>query len=432
MQPKHGFAIAILMLLLLTPAWPLVGMTEPFVSEGEFLHSEGENGSQTNSQVVYGSEQYLAVWQEMPRRSTTINEIRAARLKPDGQNLDAGGFRVAARPSYFAMARPIFDGEQYYLAWIEYPRENLADDPGVIYGARVDPHGRVLEPGGRILDGSRIRKDLPDLAFGDHGGLLVWRQGGNQIIARRLDPRAGTFDERQIIVFEGKNAMSPHVAHTAGVFLVVWERWSGSAETEGLYAARVDTTGTVLDVPAIQLAKKLGHGRNALLAADAKGFLVIWENGWESTENGVKGISLQGAKVGVDGRVTELDSLSIAGGSIFKTLADVAFDGTNYLIAWWEVQPFSDSASKPFPPSPFIVPEKKEMRAARVSPTGRILEGHGFTIRPETEPIVFRVDRESLACDGRSRCLVTYTDFDHRLHIKKFRISRRVIDLRDR
>jgi len=118
---------------------------------GKFLDPEGIRvcsapDLQEWPAVAFDGTNFLVVWQDF--RSGKHYSIYAARVTPAGKLLDENGFAVAAGSWNQARPAVAFAGGNYLVVWMdarEYPVYG-------IYGARVSPSGKVLDPDGLPLD----------------------------------------------------------------------------------------------------------------------------------------------------------------------------------------------------------------------------------------------------------------------------------------
>ena len=102
--------------------------------------------------VAFDGRNFLVVWQDF--RSGTRYDIRGARVSPSGKVLDPGGFAVATGPHNQARPGVAFAAGNYLVVWMD-----ARDSPTYgIFGCRVTPAGKVLDPGGLALDVEDARK----------------------------------------------------------------------------------------------------------------------------------------------------------------------------------------------------------------------------------------------------------------------------------
>lgn len=309
------------------------------VGAEEFLISSPAGGSsKTNPDVGFGGGQYFVAWQK-------DDNIHGTRVLPDGTVLDVGGIQL---PEYSGSvsgpdekAAVAFDGTQFMVTYQSYifdmgcviPGTHLRD---LILVARVAPDGTVVDTLADTLD-SRCRLEeggveTPAIASHGDGCLASWIRGsgsgiqGDSTRGAIVTPSLGK-DPLEIRGYLGvfQYARSPAVAYGGGNYLAAWADFR-DVTTYDLYAARVTPSGTVLD-PDGNLVSSAGSADEDLpaIAFGASTFLVVWQRSGE----------IRGARIATDGTVLDPDGFIIHGGSS----ADVAFDGTSFLVVWQEGSP---------------------------------------------------------------------------------------------
>src|SRR5262249_33753549 len=128
--------------------------------------------------------------------------------------------------------------------------------------------------------------------------------------------------------------------------LVAWQDDRPGAT--GIYGARVTPSGTVLDPSGLPLWPRARHyGRAPALASDGTQWMMV------VTDDR----TLWAVRIASDGTVLDPDGIPIATGSFIDDQS-VAFDGSNFLVAW------QDGA----------------LKTARLSSTGTLLDPTPHTI----------------------------------------------------
>lgn len=96
--------------------------------------------------VAFDGDNFLVVWQDM--RSGTAHDVYAARVSSAGKVLDRDGFVVAE--GHYNQARPSVAATRdgWLVVWMDIRNYPVYG----IYGARVSPGGKVLDPHGIPLD----------------------------------------------------------------------------------------------------------------------------------------------------------------------------------------------------------------------------------------------------------------------------------------
>jgi hypothetical protein len=180
-----------------------------------------------------------------------------------------------------------------------------SDGPDDLYGARIDSAGHVLDPDGRSIATSGS-VTAPALAFNGTNFLVAWT-----------------------------DSFGYHV-----------------------HVSRITPAGAILSPAATTMPGNADRSSGASVASDGTGFLVDWR--FDSSDHGIRAarVSAAGALVDQTPIVVTEDETNVADGS-----PAVAFDGTDYLVAWWR-----------------RTVETPELRAARVTTGGTVVDVDGITL----------------------------------------------------
>jgi large repetitive protein len=261
-------------------------------------------------------------------------DIYAGRIGPNGTRLDGSGIAIATAPGHQLEPSVAFDGTNHLVVWQHLPTETADDYRSDIFGARVTRAGEVLDPAG-----------IPIATTTDH-------------------------EDRPVVAFDGTN------------YLVAWHESTG-----GIHATRVSTAGTVLDSTALTISS---GGWNAAVTYGGGSYLVVWKNGSESR--------IIASRVGTDGSVLDPAGVTISPSAHGLAEPAIAFDGTNYLVAW------DDNRNDPW----------GDIFAARVSPAGTVLDPSGIAVAANSPPTGPAQREPSVAANGSF--LVAWRD-DRRLGV---------------
>jgi hypothetical protein len=195
-----------------------------------------------------------------------------------------------------------------------------------IYAARLQTTGGVPDNRGiRIGNGSGIQTE-PSIAYNGTDYLVVWqdaRNGNNDIFGARVTPAGAVLGEFAISTAAGEQT-KPTIAANGATWLVTWEdAQTGAGEVR---AARVDSGGSVLDAGGIVVATGATSIRVPAVACDGTQCLVAWNQG--GGQGDVLG-SLVNVATGTPGT-----AFTIISQPSDQTQPSIAFDGSNYLVAW--------------------------------------------------------------------------------------------------
>ena len=118
------------------------------------------------------------------------------------------------------------------------------------------------------------------------------------------------------------------VAFAGTHFLVVWTD-NRFATANDIYAARVDTAGTVLDPSGIPISIVAADKNSPAVAFDGTNALVIWADKRSGTS-----FDIYGARVSAAGTVLDPNGIPVSTAAEDQSAPTLVFDGTHYLVAW--------------------------------------------------------------------------------------------------
>jgi hypothetical protein len=223
-----------------------------------------------------------------------------------------------------------FDGTNYLVVWYD-DRSGSSD----ITGARVSQTGTVLDTAGIAISMAANNQSSPSVAFDGTNYLVVWhdtRSGGYiDIYGARVNPAGTVLDPAGIAISTATYWQSfPSVTFDGTNYFVVWQDRRSYTYCD-IYGARVNPAGTVLDPAGIAISTATFDQFYPSVAFDGTNYLVVWFD----TRSAITR-DIYGARVNPAGTV--LDPAGIALSTTANNLASpsVAFDGTNYLVVWEE------------------------------------------------------------------------------------------------
>lgn len=242
-------------------------------------------------------------------------------------------------------------------------------------GLLLDPSVFVIDSG--VTYAAVSQRDAA-VGFNGENFLVVWEDGrgvGADIHGARVDTSGAVLDLSSLpIARAAGNQVQPAVAWCHSLYLVVWQD-TRRGSPGSIYGARVSRLGTVLDPEGVVIhADQYGQGYPEVAAGDS-GWLVVWEQ---------QGTTLDvfGARVGLSGRVLDPRGIVIASGAGDQRAPAVAYDGRNFMVVWqtnryggWMVW------------------------GTRVNEPGRVLDPGGFPIAGDASQ-VFPAEEPSVASDA--------------------------------
>jgi len=318
--------------------------------------------------VAFDGTNYLVAWQD--NRLDSI-DMYCARVSPQGVVLDPGGIRLSRGVNWQFEPSVAFDGTNYLVLWWDWDGQN----PSSICAARVTPQGGVLDPGGFSVcagcDGW-----YPALACGAGQYFPVWQdeRAGVDVYAARVTPQGAVLDTAGLLVSAASNEQwSPAAAFNGTNYLATWEDYR-NGEYADVYAARVSASGVVLDPGGIPVARAVEDQDWAAAASNGTDYLVTWEDSRSGSDD-----DIYAARVSTQGSVPDTSGIEICTYSEDQSRPDVACGSTDYLVAWHDRRN-----------------GQTDVYAARVTPGGVVLDPDGIGVSLAAE----RQELPALSWDG--------------------------------
>ena len=341
-------------------------------------------GNQTAPSVAFDGTNYLVAWQDA--RSGTTADIYGARVNQAGAVLDAAGIPISTAANNQTVPSVAFGGTNYLVAWEDY-RSGNSD----IYGARVSQAGAVLDPAGIGISTAANYQTVPSVAFDGTNYLVAWQDtrsgvGNPDIYGARVSQAGVVLDLAGIAISTAAYYESaPSVAFDGTNYLVAWED-GRSGTNYDIYGARVSQAGAVLDPAGIAISTAASNQTVSSVTFGGTNYLVAW------ADLRVDGstFDIYGARVNQAGVVLDLAGIAISTAANSQAAPSVAFDGTNYLVAWQDARSGTTA----------------DIYGARVNQAGTVLDSAGIPIStaPNTQAA------PSVAFDGTNYLVVWQDD----------------------
>ena len=299
-----------------------------------FLISKYINPQNTPA-VAFDGTNYLVVWQDYRNVTTTGYDIYGARVAPDGSILDPAGFVICNAESHQWQPSVAFDGTNYLVTWDD--QRNFSHK---IYGTRISTSGIVLDTAGIEISIGSGQKYNPALAFDGTNYFVVWEDGRDgtydlDIYGTRVSQDGTVLDPDGINLFLSVfDQVKPDIAFDGTNYLVVWQ----DDLYENIDGVRVDTDGTVLDPSGIHISTANNYRYSPSVAFDGTNYLVIWED-WRNSE-----ADIYAARVETDGTVIDDLGLAVCTETGDQTEVSIVFKNGHYFAAWMDYRngDFSD------------------------------------------------------------------------------------------
>ena len=309
--------------------------------------------------IAFDGTNFLVVWEQSPAASQDARKVYAARVSKNGQILDGAGILVSTVPGAAQSPAVAFNGTNFLVVWI-------ANTPfgGSIRGALISSQtGEILKEE-IVMSTSLAQQGSPAVASNGADFFVAWEDRRNDslgtdvdIYATRVSSAGEVLDGDSIpIAIVERNQQSPAVAFDGANFLVVWEDLRRIEP--GIYAARVDLDGQVLDGVSIPISIG-GSEDSPAVASDGTDSFVVWADSRTSPSR----TGIYGARVNRAGALFDPDGIAVLSDDFVQGTPAVAFDGTNFFVVW---ETLSTTSS--------------DVYGARVTPDGTVIDINGLAV----------------------------------------------------
>ncbi len=318
---RKGFWFPVLFLLTTTPV--LFLQADEYLLDTTVVYVPALRNQHSPS-AAFGPTNFLVVWYDNRNGSF---DIYGAVVAQSGFILDSAGIVVSDVTDNQEYPAIVFGGLNFFVVWQD--RRNGADYD--IYGARVDQDGVVLDPDGIAISTAANSQEAPSVSFDGTNYFVVWQDGRNggdyDIYGARVSQGGIVLDSFGLVVSSANGfQLSPSAVFNGTNFLTVWsDDRSGSYD---IYAARVESTGNVIDTSGICISNAPNGQEYPKVAIDTANYLVVWQD-WRNAS-----YDIYCARVNRDGMVLEASGISVSTEVNYQEYPSVAFDGANYLVVW--------------------------------------------------------------------------------------------------
>ena len=244
----------------------------------------------------------------------------------------------------------------------------------VVRGYQVDgiAHGMGL-PGLLVTGLVSDDTSVPTVASDGSDGFMTAavRQTGSSPISSRIVAAFGDAEGKLVREIDVTSATEGYmigraidVAFDGTNYLLLYSNGTSNTTPNPLLATRISRSGTVLDPAGFEIDE--GSVWMAAVAFGNSHYLVVFSRYDDASGRH----QLHGRLVTPAGNVVGASEFPIGPRDQNQLHADVAFDGTNFLVVWQQEQLLSE------PPYTTIT----TITAARVSEAGVVLDGNGLTV----------------------------------------------------
>ncbi|UCD19457.1 MAG: T9SS type A sorting domain-containing protein [candidate division WOR-3 bacterium] len=356
------------------------------LSWGGALVISDADSSQEYTSVSYGNTRYFAVWQDFRNGNY---DVYGARVSQEAIVLDPGGIAISSDTSAARTPAIAFDGNNYLTVW----RDNRNSPRSDIYGARINQEGQILDPDGFAVSTNPHTQKEPAIAFGSTNYLVVWEDNRVQpstfytgIYCARVDPQGTVLDTSGICIsFYGyRDQRNPAVAFDGANYLVVWQDERYDMD---IYGARVSQNGEVLDFGGFPISNNIfpeSPEGDPSIAFDGTNYLVVWHVLYEGAEES----NIYGARVTPDALVLDTQPIPISTEYGYQLYPAVTFDGKQYIVTWHDQRSGSDY----------------DIYGARVTAAGTVLDPSGFAVNHGQHDHIF----PDVASSGAGQIMIAW------------------------
>jgi hypothetical protein len=243
-----------------------------------------------------------------------------------GSVVDPTGISISSAAGSQSGPAVAWNGTDFLVVWNDIRSGTEYD----IYGAGVGGDGTVAQPDGILISISANGQTAPAVAWNGTHFLVVWvdaRPGNRGIYGARVDGAGTVLDPAGILITtEQFFQTSPAVAWNGTNFLVVWAGFGGGESD--IYGARVDGAGTVLDPAGIAISTAANYQTKPKVTWGLTNFLVVWEDDRTYPDN------IYGARVTGAGSVLDPAGIPISTATGQQLLPAVSFGRNKFLVVW--------------------------------------------------------------------------------------------------
>ena len=277
--------------------------------------------------VAYGGGKFFTVWND-----TRAGGVFGTRVSPKGKVLDPEGIRINLSDDEDDEANGppaiAYNGTLFFVVW---------ETRDGVLGVRVKPDGTVLGPVFTVILSDETFGPV-DIACSENICLVTMTAEGDfetDIFFKRVTKDGVVLDDPDQFVSPGNNfADDASVAWSSSreEFLIVWTDSRGGIGTEDIFGNRVTEDGEILDGDGFPISQESGAQRMPDVAWSGRRFHVVWSD----TRNGDADIF--GARVRPNGTVDDPDGIPISTASGEQTDPSVAHDDALSLVAWTDAR----------------------------------------------------------------------------------------------
>lgn len=329
-------------------------------------------GDQIGPRIAFDGTNFLVAWLD----NRNSEGVYVARVSTLGVVLDPWGIFLG-----YGSHSPVvsFDGTGYLVLW---PQSYSG-----LRAVRVTTAGEVLDVPPITVSNTSYPSDVAAMAFDGTNHLLVWSSSSDsKLYATRLSTTGAMLDTPPIVLDTVVNTSSPpSVAFDGANYLVVW------AKASDIFGRRVSPAGAVLDASPISVSTATANQVSPAVAFDGTNHFVVWQDYRNSPYSISCCSDVYGTRISPAGVVLDSAGIAVSTTAATQSQPAVAFDGTNYMVAWHDTTSGQNS-----------------LRGTHVSTAGAVSDPLGFPLS-STQAGPWSAYAPALAFGGADY-LVVWTD----------------------
>ena len=282
--------------------------------------------NQESPSIAWSGNQFFLAWEEIQAGATM--KIHGGRLSASGVIIDINGIEIASYEGFDFCTDPhVTSMDADFLVAFTKGMGDFTTTYNVI-AKRISSEGIVLDPDGLVITPENLLVEpLPAVDFSGSNALVSWtddRSFHADIYASRITPSGNLLDPEGLLVSKGYNEQfQVDLAFDGTNYLAVWCDTRNNNIFD-LYAARINDQGAVMDPGAIEIASGNQGKMNPSVAFNGTEYLVAWDNGND----------IFATRVSTAGAVTVPGGIIIYEDEFIQQKPVVASDGENWLVAW--------------------------------------------------------------------------------------------------
>jgi hypothetical protein len=342
-------------------------------SEGNIISpkqkiSIGSN-TQANGSAAWNGDNFLVVWQDW--REGQYGDVYGMRIDTTGGAIDSVVFVISRHPERSENPEIVWNGESYLVVWQDR-RDSVDWD---IYCTPVSSEGVVFDTNGLAIatvtgyPGNALDEKYPALDWGGESYLVVWLFDGRgthplQIRGRRVSATGDLLGSEVELSTDGyltPYCEAPQITWGDTSYLAVFAARRFDSAPFSIWGCLVDAELSEVDKFLIcgdELSLGNVNHSDPVVTRGAGQFLVVWKD----DRNG--DYDLYAARVNEQGAVLDPDGFPVIVGDENPELLSVAYNGTNFVVAWLDGE---------------------DAHCARVTPEGTVIDPQGIRIFTNTD-----------------------------------------------